>query len=316
MEFNIKKSSPIPIIEQIQEQIKLAISMGVLKRGDILPSIREVEKQTGINRGKIYRAFLALQKSGLLAPAPGKRIAVAISAAAPAALNKKCRKLTKNILQEIRKMGVSPIAFSRYLSQSAEEDERKSPFIAYVDLDREVALRRAEQTSRLWQASVIGLSVDEFKLALAHRGKPQKILVNHLGFDNIRRISRGRKMDIIPIEITHSAETIRELRKIKANSSLLLVFSNQASPIAPMAVEQLRKLKECENVKISWAAVKDAEDFKQLLKKPQYERILVSPEARNKVPAGQQRNSRILQFQMEFTPEGLEVARIRAGVIL
>ena len=62
--------------------------------------------------------------------------------------------------------------------------------------------------------------------------------------------------------------------------------------------------------------MKDAEDFKQLLKKPQYERILVSPEARNKVPAGQQRNSRILQFQMEFTPEGLEVARIRAGVIL
>jgi DNA-binding transcriptional regulator YhcF (GntR family) len=316
MEFNIKKGSPIPIIEQIQVQIKLAISMGVLKRGDILPSIREVEKQTGINRGKIYRAFLALQKSGLLAPAPGKRIAVAISAAAPAPLNKKCRKLTRSIIQEIRKMGVSPMAFARYLSQSAQEDERKSPFIAYVDLDKEVALRRAEQTSRLWQASVIGLSMDELKIALANRRKPQKILVNHLGFDNIRRIHRGRKIDIIPIEITHSVETIRALRKIKENSSLLIVFSKQASPIAPMAVEQLQKLKECENFSISWAAVKDAEDFKKLLKKPQYERILVSPEARNKVPAGQQRNSRILQFQMEFTPEGLEVARIRAGVIL
>jgi len=44
--------------KQIQEQIKLSIAMGVLKRGDLLPPIREVEKQTGINRGQIHRAYL------------------------------------------------------------------------------------------------------------------------------------------------------------------------------------------------------------------------------------------------------------------
>ncbi len=83
MEFQIEKNSPVPIIKQIQEQIKLSIAMGMLKRGDILPPIREVEKQTGINRGQIHRAYLALRESGLLSPAPGKRIAVAVSAAAP-----------------------------------------------------------------------------------------------------------------------------------------------------------------------------------------------------------------------------------------
>jgi GntR family transcriptional regulator len=316
MEFQIKRNSSIPIVKQFQEQIKLSISMGMLKRGDILPSIREVEKQTGINRGQIHRAFLDLRKSGLLAPAPGRRTAVAISAAAPASVNKKCQELTKDIIQRIRKIGISPIAYARYLSQSAQEDERKFPFIAYVDLDKEVALRRAKQTSQLWQASVAGLSADEFKLALVHRTKPQKILVNHLAFDNIRRISRGRKTDIIPIEVCHSAQTIRALRKIRANSSLLIVFSNNAIPVAPIVVEQLRKLIKHKNANISWTAVNKSADFEQLLNNSQYDRILVSPEARNKVPVGYHRNSRILQFQMDFTPEGLEIARIRSGVII
>ncbi len=66
MEFQIEKNNPVPVIRQIQEQIKLSIAMGVLKRGDILPLIREVGKQTGINRGQIHRAYLALRESGLL----------------------------------------------------------------------------------------------------------------------------------------------------------------------------------------------------------------------------------------------------------
>ena len=180
MEFQIEKNSTVPAIKQIQEQIKLSIAMGVLKRGDILPPIREVEKQTGINRGQIHRAYLALRQSGLLSPAPGKRIAVAVSAAAPDIINKKCQELSKDIIKRIRRIGVSPIAFARYLSRNVQEDERRYPFVAYVDLEKETALRRAEQVSRLWHASVIGLSLDEFKLALTHGSKLRKVLVNHL----------------------------------------------------------------------------------------------------------------------------------------
>jgi len=201
MEFQIERNSPVPVIKQIQEQIKLSIAMGVLKRGDVLPPIREVEKQTGVNRGQIHRAYQALRRSGLLSAAPGKRIAVAVSAAASDSINIKCQELSKDIIKRIRRIGVSPIAFSRYLSRSAQEDEHRSPFIAYVDPDKETALRRAEQVSRSWHVSVVGLSVDEFKLAPIRGSKIQKALVNHLIADSIRRMLRGRKIDIIPIEI-------------------------------------------------------------------------------------------------------------------
>jgi DNA-binding transcriptional regulator YhcF (GntR family) len=315
MEFQIEKNSPIPVIKQIQEQIKLAIAMGVLKRGDLLPPIREVEKQTGVNRGQIHRAYLALNQSGLLSPVPGKRIAVAISAAAPDSVNKKCQELTRDIIKRIRQIGVSPIAFARYLNRNVQEDERRSPFIAYVDLGKETALRRAEQVSRLWNACIAGLSVDEFKLTLVPGSKLRKVLVNHLYADNIRRVSRGRKIDIIPIEIYYPEQTIKELEKIR-NSSLLLLLPNHAVPSARFIVKQLQKWIKCKDANISWMSVNEVADFRQLLKNSQYDRILVSPGARNKVPSELYRNSRLLLLQMELDPVSLETARIRAGVIL
>jgi DNA-binding transcriptional regulator YhcF (GntR family) len=315
MEFQIEKNSPVPVIKQIQEQIKLSIAMGVLKRGDVLPPIREVEKQTGVNRGQIHRAYQALRRSGLLSAAPGKRIAVAVSAAASDSINIKCQELSKDIIKRIRRIGVSPSAFSRYLSRSAQEDEHRSPFIAYVDPGKETAVRRAEQVSSSWHASVVGLSVDEFKLALIRGSKLQKVLVNHLFADSIRRILRGRKIDIIPIEICYAEQTIKALEKMKS-SSILVLFPNHAISSARFIVEQLHKWMKCKDAKISWMSVDEVGDFKRLLKDSHYDRILVSPGARSKVPVKLHQSSRILLLQMELDPEGLEIARISAGVIV
>lgn len=315
MEFQIEKNSPVPVIKQIQEQVKLSIAMGALKRGDVLPPIREVEKQTGINRGQIHRAYLALRHSGLLSPAPAKRAAIAVSAAAPDSINLKCQALSKDIIAQIRRIGVSPIAFSRYLSRSAQEDEHRSPHVAYVDPDKDTAIRRAEQVSRLWHASVVGLSVGEFKLTVKSGGKLRKVLVNHLFADSIRRIPRRKKIDIIPIEIRYTKQTIKALGKIKA-SSILLLLPKHAMSSARFIVEQLYKWMKYKDANISWRLVDEVADFRYLLKDSQYDRILVSPGARSKVPVELHPCSRILLLQMELDPEGLEIARIRAGVIV
>lgn len=315
MEFYIDKNSPVPAIKQIQEQIKLAIAMGVLKRGDVLPTIREVEKQTGINRGQVHRAYLALHRSGLLSPTSGKRIAVAVSAAASDSVNKKCRELTRETIKQVRKMGVSPIAFTRYLNRQVQEEELRSPFIAYVDSDKERALRRAEQVSRLWQASIVGLSLDEFKASPVHGGRLRKVLVNHLAIDSVRHVSRGKRMDIIPLEISYTEETIRALKKMRA-SSILVLLPDHAVSSAHFIVEQLRKWIPRKDANISWMEAGESADFRNLCNDSQYDRILVSPGAQNKVPKELHRNARIFLLQMELDRESLEIARIRAGVII
>ena len=146
MGFHIEKHSSIA---QIEEQIKLAVAMGVFRDGDRLPSIREVEKQTGINRGKIHRAYLSLRRSGLLLI--GRRGAVIAAPAFSArSTNQKCLRLSKSTIQKARQYGIPPIVFARYLSRQAQEAEHREPFIAFVDDVKEVAERRADEIARLW----------------------------------------------------------------------------------------------------------------------------------------------------------------------
>jgi len=316
MEFHIEKHSPVPVVKQFQEQIKLSMAMGVLRTGDILPSIREIEKQTGINRGQIHRAYLALRQSGLLSPAPGKRTAVAATAVAPHFISDKCQQLSREVIKRIRGIGVPPTVFARYLSRNAQDNEHKIPFIAYVDLEKEIALQRAEQVSRMWQVSVSGLTVGELKASFARGTEPRKVLVNHLIRDSISSAPRGKKIDIIPIEIHYTKQTIRDLGKMRTNSSMLLVLPIHAVPVVDFIVEQLHRWIKSKGAKISWMPIGDVADFGQLLNNSQYDRLLVTPGAGCKVPVELRQSPRILLLRMELDPGSLENARIRCGVIL
>ena len=75
----------------------------------------------------------------------------------------------------------------------------------------------------MWQVSVIGFTVEELKLAFDHGSKPRKVLVNHLIRDSIGCVPRGKKIDIIPIEICYTKQTIRALGKTGESFMLVLL---------------------------------------------------------------------------------------------
>ena len=141
-------------------------------------------------------------------------------------------------------------------------------------------------------------------------------IVNHLIRDSIGFVPRGKKIDIIPIEIHYATQTIRELGKTVANSFMLLVLPIHAVQVADFIVERLHQWIKSRGAKISWIPVDDVADFEQLLNSSQYDRILVTPGAACKVPVELRQSSHILQLRMELDPGSLENARIRCGVII
>ena len=66
-----------PIFEEIVEQIKLYIEMGILKPHEKLPSVRELALSLTINPNTVMRAYLALTDMGYLVSLPKKGIYVA-----------------------------------------------------------------------------------------------------------------------------------------------------------------------------------------------------------------------------------------------
>jgi GntR family transcriptional regulator len=315
MEFYIDPNSSIPIDSQIQEQIKLAVMMGIFRKGDTLPSIRDIEKQTGINRSQIHKAYQALRKSGLLVLTRGKGSIVATATEHPRSIDENCRKISKQIVARVRQMGLSPTSFARYLSRRAQESERNAPFILYIDNYKEIAAETAEEISRLWQVPVTGLALQDLKAAVAKRATRWKILVNHLICDDARAMLSRNKSDVIPVEL-RSYQTGELFEKIKANSSVMVVHRPQPSHSLQFILAPLHKELEPRGVHLSSREIRDMDHFRKLLRDTQFDYYLVGPAARTEVPPETRADPRILQMLTQLDPASLELARIRAGVIL
>jgi GntR family transcriptional regulator len=316
MDFYIEEHSSTSVINQIQEQIKLAVAMGVLRVGDTLPSIRDIEKQTGINKCQIYKAYSALKQSGLLLLTRGKGTVVAAAGNSPRAINEKCRKLSKAIDLKVRRMGISPTSFARYLSRNAQEGERIKPHISYVDMHKETAIKTAAEISQLWQVSVIGMAFSDLRADNPKCAVTKIILVNQFLYENVRSLLAKRKSTIILVEERGTDRTAKTLEKIKPGSSVLFLHVSQPAHRIRFIIAHLRKSLEPRGITISAATVRDMHSFRELIKDSQYDYFLVGPAARGEIPPGIRQDARILQINPELDPASLEIARIRAGVIV
>ena len=316
MEFCIDKHSSTPVANQIQQQIKLAVMMGIFRDGDTLPSIRDIEKQTGINRSQIHKAYLALRKSGLLVLTRGKGTVIATSADSTRSIDEKCRKLSKNIISKIRQMGISPTAFVRYLNQYAQEQERKAPFILFVDTHEEYAALTADEISKHWQVPVLGVALKDLKRTLARHPGRIKILVNHIMYDSVRSMLGRNKSDAIPVEIYSAQPAVQTVKKIKPNSSVLVLYMPQPSHQVQFIMAGVKRLMEPRGIKISSCSARSMSQVRELLRKSEYDYYYVGPAARGEVPPEMRNDPRVLQINPELDSASLEAARIRAGVII
>ncbi len=316
MKFYIDKNSSTPIASQIQEQIKLAVMMGIFRNGDTLPSIRDIEKQTGINRSQIHKAYLALRRSGLLVLTRGKGSVVATATDSPRSIDENCRKLSSKIVSRVRQMGLSPTAFARYLGRHSQESERNAPFILYVDTHEEIAAQTAEEISRLWQVPVTGLALRDLKAAAGRGAARRKILANHVMCDEVRSLVSRNKSDVIPVEVRSSELTTGIVEKIKSNSSVVVIHRPQFSHSAQFILVGIRKQLEPRGITVTSCSVRDRSDFRKLVKSSQYDYYVAGPLVRGDVPPEMRQNPCVLQIQAQLDPVSLETARIRAGVII
>ena len=70
-----------PIYGQIADRVKFAVAGGVLRAGDLVPSVRELSKQLVVNPNTVARAYRDLQSEGLLESVRGMGLQVAEGAA-------------------------------------------------------------------------------------------------------------------------------------------------------------------------------------------------------------------------------------------
>ena len=66
MEITIDIDNPVPQFEQLIEQIKAAVTAGVLKPGDALPSIRQLANDLELNSKTVAKAYKLLERDAVI----------------------------------------------------------------------------------------------------------------------------------------------------------------------------------------------------------------------------------------------------------
>ena len=66
MEITIDIDNPVPQFEQLIEQIKAAVTAGVLKPGAALPSIRQLANDLDLNSKTVAKAYKLLERDSII----------------------------------------------------------------------------------------------------------------------------------------------------------------------------------------------------------------------------------------------------------
>jgi GntR family transcriptional regulator len=66
VEITIDIDNPMPQFEQLIEQVKAAVTAGVLKAGDALPSIRQLANDLELNCKTVAKAYKLLERDSII----------------------------------------------------------------------------------------------------------------------------------------------------------------------------------------------------------------------------------------------------------
>jgi GntR family transcriptional regulator len=66
MEITIDIDNPTPQFEQLIEQVKAAVTAGVLRAGDALPSIRQLANDLELNSKTVAKAYKLLERDSVI----------------------------------------------------------------------------------------------------------------------------------------------------------------------------------------------------------------------------------------------------------
>jgi GntR family transcriptional regulator len=77
MFLSIDPHNGLAIYDQIVRQVKFAVACGALRKGELVPSVRELARELAVNPNTVARAYRELQGEGVLSPVRGTGMEVA-----------------------------------------------------------------------------------------------------------------------------------------------------------------------------------------------------------------------------------------------
>ena len=122
--FLVNPKSKQPLYEQLVEQLRRQLVLGVIEAGQALPSVRQLATQLGINPNTIQKAYRRMEEEGMIISVPGKGSFISDDLADM--LKKQRDEQLERIRQQIRtcrEMGLDRGTIERLIDEAYKEGD-------------------------------------------------------------------------------------------------------------------------------------------------------------------------------------------------
>ena len=120
MFFDLHHDSPVPIYEQIVDQITFAVASGALEPGTLITSVRELAGRLAINPNTVARAFQELERRGVVAARRGRGMEV--TADAPELCRRQRQETVRGRIREALREAASSALTAEEIRKLVEEE--------------------------------------------------------------------------------------------------------------------------------------------------------------------------------------------------
>jgi len=129
MEIRIDRADPVPLHNQIEQQIIGLIQSGRLKAGEQLPTMRALSIELAVNFNTVAHAYRELDAQGIISTRRGEGTFVASTPGEDemrTIRRNKLDRLVRDLVTEANRLGYSPLelqqALAPYLTPETEEN--------------------------------------------------------------------------------------------------------------------------------------------------------------------------------------------------
>jgi GntR family transcriptional regulator len=120
MIFAIQPDGGVPIYEQIVAQVIYGVAAGTLEVGTFIPSVRELAEQLLVHPNTVARAFVELERAGVVTPRRGRGMEV--TADAPAACKTRRKDLVRGHIRQALREAVASVLAPEEIRKLVEEE--------------------------------------------------------------------------------------------------------------------------------------------------------------------------------------------------
>ncbi len=222
--------------DSVFEHCLIMIATGKWAAGARMPSVRDAEKEWGINRLAIQQAYKKLESQGLIVSKArsGYYVTNQENILKVSNFRVELDNLHRTFAEQIMKTtGLAPLPAFRYLARLAQVRDKEAPMCAFAECTHIQAESLAGEVADQLGISVTSLVVDHI---LGRRNRIPRhvrvLLTTHFHYSELMPLSKLGSLEVVAVPIEASSEMIKRLSNTGENFVLLETEKEMAEAVA------------------------------------------------------------------------------------